>query len=96
MDTKTAVRVCPQCAGFIPSNENPGAYPGAISRRDNKTEICSGCGTREAMEDFLGLETCKGCWSVVNEENPIIPEMYEGGGVCQDCYDPTPFYPDLG
>jgi hypothetical protein len=44
--------VCPRCDGFIPNNQNPGAYMGAISRRDNKTEICSACGTIEAIEDF--------------------------------------------
>lgn len=27
---------------------------GAISRRDNETEICGNCGTKEAMEDLLG------------------------------------------
>jgi len=27
-------------------------YP-ALSRRDNKTDICSDCGTEEAMVDFL-------------------------------------------
>jgi hypothetical protein len=43
---------CPKCSGYIPSNENPGAYPGAISRADNKTEICSACGVAEAMADF--------------------------------------------
>ena len=26
---------------------------GAISRKDNKTEICSECGTEEAMFDFI-------------------------------------------
>ncbi|PLS19540.1 hypothetical protein CVD28_03740 [Bacillus sp. M6-12] len=26
---------------------------GSLSRKDNETEICSDCGTREAMEDFL-------------------------------------------
>ena len=41
--------ICPSCDGFIPNNETPGAYPGAISRSDNKTEICSDCGTREAL-----------------------------------------------
>lgn len=44
--------ICPKCSGFIPNNENPGAYSGAISRRDNKTEICSACGTEEALADF--------------------------------------------
>jgi hypothetical protein len=45
--------VCPSCDGFIPNNETPGAYMGAISRKDNKTEICSACGTAEALADFF-------------------------------------------
>ena len=36
---------CPLCKGEL------GKYP-AISRKDNKTEICSNCGTREALEIF--------------------------------------------
>ena len=42
---------CPICGGMIPSNEHPGAYPGATSRVDNSTEICSRCGT---LEGFMG------------------------------------------
>jgi len=45
--------ICPACGGYIPNNETPGAYMGALSRRDNKTEICSPCGNREAMEDYV-------------------------------------------
>jgi RNA polymerase subunit RPABC4/transcription elongation factor Spt4 len=45
---------CPTCEGYIPNNDQVGEYSGAISRRDNKTEICSACGTREGMEDFFG------------------------------------------
>jgi hypothetical protein len=30
---------------------------GAISRRDNKTEICSACGTQEALEDFFNSQS---------------------------------------
>lgn len=47
--------VCPICGGYIPNNKTPGAYVGALSRRDNKTEICSQCGTDEAMEDFYNF-----------------------------------------
>ncbi len=47
---------CPKCDGYIPNNKTPGAYPGAISRRDNKTEICSTCGTIEAFEDWFARE----------------------------------------
>jgi len=44
---------CPRCLGGIPNNEQRGQYIGALSRTDNKTEICSDCGTAEAMEDYL-------------------------------------------
>lgn len=38
--------VCPKCgAKFID-------VCGALSRRDNKTKICSPCGTQEAIEDM--------------------------------------------
>jgi ribosomal protein S27AE len=43
---------CPRCGGSIPNNETPGMYPGALSRYDNATEICSECGTQEAMIQF--------------------------------------------
>lgn len=46
--------LCPRCnSSQIPNNETPGAYPGALSRVDNKTEICSSCGTDEALEDYF-------------------------------------------
>jgi len=48
--------ICPKCEGFIPNNEMPGAYPGALSREDNKTEICSKCGMKEALADFSFAE----------------------------------------
>ena len=40
-------------------NQYYSGYP-AISRRDNKTEICSDCGTREALEDLYNYYK-KGC-----------------------------------
>lgn len=46
--------ICPRCGGAIPNDATPGAYPGALSRTDNETEICSECGTREALEQFFG------------------------------------------
>ena len=36
---------CPRCGGGLL------AHP-AISRRDNQTEICSNCGTEEALIDY--------------------------------------------
>jgi RNA polymerase subunit RPABC4/transcription elongation factor Spt4 len=47
------IKNCPNCGGFIPNNETPGAYFGALSRKDNKTEICSSCGTAEALLDWI-------------------------------------------
>lgn len=47
------IKNCPNCGEFIPNNEMPGAFPGAISRKDNKTEICSACGTNEALLDWI-------------------------------------------
>lgn len=44
--------VCPRCGGLIPNNEHPGEYPGAVSRVDNMTEICSACGLEEALQQF--------------------------------------------
>ena len=41
--------ICPICDGYIPNDERPGAYPGAISRYDNHTEVCSACGTTEGV-----------------------------------------------
>ena len=37
--------VCPRCDSAITT------FP-ALSRKDNKTDICSDCGTAEAMEDY--------------------------------------------
>lgn len=38
-------KICPRCKNYIQG------YP-AISRVDNRTEICSNCGTLEALEMF--------------------------------------------
>jgi len=49
---------CPICFGYIPSNDNPGAHRGATSRYDDKTEICSDCGSAESAVfayDNLGV-----------------------------------------
>jgi ribosomal protein S27AE len=46
--------MCPRCqASLIPNNEFAGKYPGALSRVDNKTEICSACGADEAMTQWM-------------------------------------------
>jgi rRNA maturation protein Nop10 len=40
------IKKCPRC-----NVEMDESIPGALSRRDNETEICSECGTEEAMID---------------------------------------------
>lgn len=73
---------CPTCSGYIPNNENIGAYAGAISRRDNKTEICSDCGTREALEDFANSQSkviCPQC------EEPTTKDALAQWQMCHDC-----------
>jgi hypothetical protein len=44
---------CPICNGPIPNALHEGKYAGALSRVDNKTEICSECGVFEALQDFV-------------------------------------------
>lgn len=48
------IPTCPRCLGPIPNGWTPGAYPGALSRTDNRTEVCSDCGTEEAIEQVFG------------------------------------------
>lgn len=44
---------CPRCGGPVPNADRPGAYPGALSRLDNATYICSACGTEEALFNYF-------------------------------------------
>ena len=44
---------CPRCGGGIPNNRAIGAYPGAVSRWDSATEVCSQCGMDEAFLQML-------------------------------------------
>lgn len=48
---------CPRCRGFIPNNDTPGAYIGALSRttrgaNDEPIYVCSSCGTDEAILQY--------------------------------------------
>lgn len=44
-----AAKICPKCGKVISD------YP-ALSRKDNRTEICSNCGTLEALESVIEYE----------------------------------------
>jgi hypothetical protein len=53
---------CPRCLGPIPNRLDPGAYPGALSRVDNFTEVCSDCGLEEAVEQWTGTLRPRSEW----------------------------------
>lgn len=46
---------CPRCGGDVPNTMFKGEYPGAMSRHERGVEICSECGTDEALRD-AGLD----------------------------------------
>lgn len=46
----TQVKTCPRCG----ERDLPLGHPGAISRVDNRTEVCSPCGVDEALADYFG------------------------------------------
>jgi hypothetical protein len=53
------------------------------------------------LEQMLnGEQVCPLCLALITDENPLIDaERYSVGdnlGYCDNCYDPTPYYPDLG
>lgn len=53
MDTE---HTCPRCHHKIPNDATPGAYPGAMSRFSRDVEVCSACGTHEALQQVAGIE----------------------------------------
>lgn len=66
--------ICPSCGGFIPNNDAPGSHPGALSRRDNITEICSNCGVMEAFAKIprnanIGPKVSDQRWEVIRLHN---------------------------
>lgn len=42
-------KICPRCKE---KKLHPNEVMNALSRKDNKTYVCSDCGTEEALEDF--------------------------------------------
>jgi rubrerythrin len=64
---------CPRCLGFIPNNDTPGAYIGALSRttrgqHDEPIYVCSQCGTDEAMLQFAtGRTSTPDEWPVARQ-----------------------------
>lgn len=62
--------VCPRCGHYIPDDATPGLYPGALSRWDNETEVCSACGLDEAMRDFIGEPLDRAEWFDKTKKDP--------------------------
>ena len=56
--------ICPRCKSYVPNNERPGEYPGALSR-SRPEEICSACGTEEALLQYAGI-------NLEEEEWPLL------------------------
>lgn len=75
---------CPRCRGFIPNNDTPGAYIGALSRttrgaNDEPIYVCSQCGTDEAMLQFTtGRTSTPDEWPVARQfETPTGEEIQQ-------------------
>lgn len=65
--------ICPRCGGYIPNNDNPGGYVGALSRVDSVTEVCSRCGTDEALQQFT-----TGGWCSPKDQWPVESDRAVG------------------
>lgn len=61
------MNICPRCLGSIPNEAYKGQYPGALSRTDNATEICSDCGSEEALNTLVDQKQ----WPVTFYPQPI-------------------------
>jgi len=86
---------CPRCLGAVPREGQRGAYPGALSRTDNVTEVCSNCGTMEAISQIGGVLQSQADWPLqggptrdlqdilndpdTNPERPEGPPPFESG-----------------
>lgn len=51
--------VCPRCGNTVYD------YP-AISRKDQKTQICSTCGLAEAKLEYIGVNLKDDIWKIKN------------------------------
>lgn len=69
---------CPRCGGGIPNDLDRGKYPGALSRTDNKTEICSGCGVAEAIADWHGELEPQSKWLMRSQPSTVVEDSTEG------------------
>ena len=62
---------CPRCLHAIPHDAAPGLVPGAISRVDDVTEICSYCASDEALLLLItGQMVGMAEWPVLHRVDP--------------------------
>ena len=91
---------CPRCLGAIPREGQRGAYPGALSRTDNVTEVCSNCGTMEAIEQMGGVSQSQADWPLVGGPTRDIQDILNDPDTNPERPEgPPPFEPgvdDLG
>lgn len=59
--------ICPRCGGYVPNNDSPGAYPGAMSRTPSRAEVCSACGVEEAFESMSGTLVPQEAWPLPSD-----------------------------
>jgi len=64
--------ICPRCK----ENELSDSKMNALSRRDNKTEICSPCGTAEALEDYSREEKITPTKDIEPDETSLDNALY--------------------
>jgi hypothetical protein len=64
---------CPRCREYT---LHPTEVMNALCRRDNKTYICSPCGSEQAMEDYANREVNPNeRVSFVNLDNPVVQSL---------------------
>ena len=58
-DSHKAILVCPGCTAEFPE------HLGAVSRYDNRTDICSDCGSMEGIAQFYAMQAGRDARSVL-------------------------------
>lgn len=71
---------CPRCGDDVPQPGHKGEWRGALSRTDNRTEVCSACGTDEAYEQGAGALRPQNDWPVPPTD-PRVSRMAPPGQV---------------
>ena len=67
--------LCPICK----VNELLEEGANALSRKDNKTEICSSCGTEEAIEEFIKFNKKNHNWILLKIFKKFLKNMFTIG-----------------